>query len=83
MVTIPFNKEVLKTQNISVNIEVNAIEKIILEELLKNPTINANELSVIIDRSKRTAERYLASLKERGYITQETNGNNNRWIVIK
>lgn len=83
MVTIPFNKEVLKTQNISVNIEVNAIEKIILEELLKNPTINANELSVIIDRSKRTAERYLTSLKERGYITQETNGNNNRWIVIK
>ena len=61
---------------------MNAIEKIILEELLKNPTINANELSVIIDRSKRTAERYLTS-QGRGYITQETNGNNNRWIVIK
>ncbi|HQC55104.1 MAG TPA: putative DNA binding domain-containing protein [Clostridia bacterium] len=83
IVTIPFNKEVLETQNISVNVTVNDIEKIILEELLKNPTLNASELSLIIDRSKRTAERYLSSLKERGYILQEGTGNNARWKVIK
>lgn len=34
-------------------------KKTILEELLKNPTLTADKLSLMIKKSKRTIERYL------------------------
>ncbi len=68
MVTIPFDKEVMATINVGVNVGVNVVEKVILEELVKNPQLTANDLFIIISKSKRTSERYLKHLPEKGYI---------------
>lgn len=86
LVTIPFNEEVMQTTNIANNsttIDINDIEKTILEELIKNPTLNADKLSEMINKSKRTMERYLKSLQERGYIVRENLYQNSIWKVIK
>ena len=86
LVTIPFNEEVMQTTNIAINsttIDINDIEKTILEELIKNPTLNADKLSEMINKSKRTMERYLKSLQERGYIVRENLYQNSMWKVIK
>ncbi len=61
LVTIPFNKDVLATMNVGIN----DIEKDIIEELIKNPMLSANDISLIINKSKRTAERYLKSLQKK------------------
>ncbi|MDD4070512.1 MAG: putative DNA binding domain-containing protein [Candidatus Izemoplasmatales bacterium] len=83
MVTIPFEKDVVATMNVGVSVDVNEIEKIILEGLLKDPTLNAYKLSLLIDKSKRTVERYLKSLQERGYITRKGADKNGYWRVLK
>ena len=87
MVTIPFNKEVLATINVSANVGVNValsnIEELILEELVKSPKITAASLSLIINKSKRTAERYLKSLQENGYIEREGSDKKGYWKVLK
>ena len=87
MVTIPFDKDVVATMNVGVNVGVNVdlnkIEKLILEEILKDPTLNAFKLSFLINKSKRTAERYLKSLKERGYIVREGADKKGFWRVLK
>ncbi len=51
-----------------INVGVNDFEKVILEELVKNSQLTANDFSIIISKSKRTAERYLKHLQEKGYI---------------
>ena len=87
LVTIPFDKEVLATINVSVNVGVNVainnIEKKILEELVKNPQLTAANLSLIINKSKRTAERYLKSLQENGYIERKGSDKAGYWKVLK
>ena len=74
LVTIPFNsinKVVIKWSIVIehvINVGVNDVEKVILEELVKNLQLTANDLYIIISKSKRTAERYLKHLQEKGYI---------------
>ena len=79
MVTIPFDKEVMAT----INVGVNDVEKVILEELVKNPQLTANDLSIIISKSKRTAERYLKLLQEKGYIERSGSDKTGNWKVVK
>ena len=83
MVTIPFDKEVMATINVGVNVGVNDVEKVILEELVRNPQLTANDLSIIISKSKRTAERYLKLLQEKGYIERSGSDKTGNWKVIK
>jgi len=87
MATIPFDKDVVATMNVGANVGVNVvldkIEKLILEKILKYPILNAVKLSFLIDKSKRTAERYLKSLKERGYIIREGSDKKGVWRVLK
>ena len=87
MATIPFDKDVVATMNVGANVGVNVvldkIEKLILEKILKYPILNAVKLSFLIDKSKRTAERYLKSLKERGYIIRDGSDKKGVWRVLK
>ncbi|MCK9310243.1 MAG: hypothetical protein M0P99_08215 [Candidatus Cloacimonetes bacterium] len=87
MATIPFDKDVVATMNVGANVGVNVvldkIEKLILEKILKFTILNAVKLSFLIDKSKRTAERYLKSLKERGYIIREGSDKKGVWRVLK
>ena len=69
---------------VGVNVGVNETEKTILEELLKNPTLTADRLSLIIKKSKRTIERYLKALQDKGYL--ERSGSDKTggvWKIIK
>ena len=53
------------------------------EELIKNPDINASQLSLILNKSKRTIERYLKLWQEQEYILHEVPNKNGVWKVIK
>lgn len=91
MVTIPFEKSVLATMNVGVNVGVNVginselkeIEIKIIDEIMNNPQINALDISIIIGKSKRTAERYIKSLQEKGYIVRDGSNKKGNWKVIK
>ena len=87
MVTIPFNKEVLATMNVGINVGINVdldkMERFILDEIIKNPQITATELSTMIEKSKRTAERHIKALQEKGYIIREGSNKTGYWKVLK
>ena len=66
IVTIPFDSEVMKSINVGINL--NAMERKILELILNDPTLTAEKISIKINKTKRTAERYLKSLQENNNI---------------
>jgi predicted transcriptional regulator len=69
--------------NVDVNVGVNDVEKVILEELVKNSQLTANDFSIIISKSKRTAERYLKHLQEKGYLERSASDKTGNWAVVK
>ena len=54
-----------------------------LSELLKNPSLTADKLSSIINKSKRTIERHLKLLQEKGYIIRNCSNKTGVWKIIK
>ena len=81
IVTISFDLEVMKSINVDVNINKN--ERQIIELILNAPTLTAEKLSIEINKTKRTAERYLKSLQEKGYIERSGSNKNGYWKVLK
>lgn len=81
IVTIPFDLEVMKSINVGVNINKN--ERQIIELILNDPTLTAEKLSIEINKTKRTAERYLKSLQEKEYIERSGSNKNGYWKVLK
>ena len=72
-----------KKLTIVINVGVNDVEKVKLKELVKNPQLTTNDISIIIYKSKRTAERYLKLLQEKGYIERSGSDKTGNWKVIK
>ncbi len=66
-----------------INVGGNDVEKVILEELVKNSQLTANDFSIIISKSKRTAERYLKHLQENGYLERSALDKTGNWEVVK
>ena len=85
IVTVPFDSEVMKSINVGINvgINLNAMERKIIELILNDPTLTAEKLSIEINKTKRTAERYLKSLQEKGYIERSGSNKNGYWKVLK
>ena len=89
IVTIPFNKEVMNSINVGLNVglnvdvNINIIERKIIESLLNDPTLTAEKISIIIGKTKRTAERYLKALQEKGYIERSGSDKTGYWKIIK
>ena len=89
IVTIPFNKQVMESQNVGVNVGVNVaddlndIEKKIIELMINDPTITAEKVSMQINKAKRTAERYIKALQEKGYIQRNGSFKKSYWRVVK
>ena len=65
----------------TINVGINDVEKLILEELLKNPQLTSAELSIVINKSKRTVERYVKALQEKGYIERVGANKTGYWKV--
>jgi len=89
IVTIPFNKEVMNSINVGLNVglnvdvNINIIERKIIELVLNDPTLTAEKISIIIGKTKRTAERYLKALQEKGYIERSGSDKTGYWKIIK
>ena len=85
IVTIPFDLEVMKSINVGVNVDVNINknERQIIELILNDPTLTAEKISIKINKTKRTAERYLKTLQEKGYIERNGSDKNGYWKVLK
>ena len=64
-------------------IELTEKQQKIIEIITKNPTITATQMSVMLSVVKRTIERELANLRQKGIISREGSARNGRWIVNK
>lgn len=77
------NSNVATTKNVGINVGINDVEKKTLEELLKNPQLTASKLAISIDKSKRTIERYLKALQEKGFIERDGSNKTGNWKILK
>lgn len=64
-------------------IELTEKQQKIIEIITQNPTITATQMSVILSVVKRTVERELATLRQKGIISREGSTRNGRWVVNK
>ena len=89
IVTIPFNKQVMESINVGANVgqnvdvNINDTERKIIEMLINDPTLTAEKISMKIEKSKRTAERYLKALQEKGIILRTGSDKKGYWKIIK
>ena len=89
IVTIPFDKQVMESINVGANVgqnvdvNINDTERKIIEMLINDPTLNAEKISMKIEKSKRTAERYLKALQEKGIILRTGSDKKGYWKIIK
>lgn len=77
------NKKLFKWLHKCIGVNLNEIEKKIIELILNDPTLTALKISFFIEKSKRTVERYLKALQEKGYIERCDSDKKGYWKVIK
>lgn len=87
-VTIPFNKNVIKTpENETENeienetVKLTEREKIVLEEIKKNLTISRKELVELTTIPKTTLDRIITSLKQKGIIERVGSDKTGTWKI--
>ena len=91
IVTIPYDKDVLSVAttrinvgtNVGTNVGLNATEKRVIFHLLENPASTADDMSIVIGVTKRTIERTLKKLQEKGVLVRTGAKKSGSWIVIK
>ena len=69
--------------NVGVNVGLNATEKKMLEILLDNPDKTAESMATSLGVTKRTIERNLKKLQEKGILVRSGSRKTGKWIVIK
>lgn len=70
-------------RNVGMNVGLNSTQKKILKLLLDNPNLTAETLASLIGVSKRTAERNLSDLQQKGKIERIGSKRDGQWIVIR
>ena len=70
-------------KSINVGVNLNKIEKQVIELILNNPTVTSEKISIEINKTKRTVERYLKALKEKRYLERSGSNKNSHWKIIK
>ncbi len=91
LITIPFDREVMEKMyeninldiNKNLNINLNSTEKQILSLLLENSNITVEDMAQDIQVTKRTIERTLKKLQEKGFLARSGSKKSGKWIVIK
>ena len=86
--TIPFNQEVIsKTENnydrTGKEVKLTKTEKKVLELLVKNSDLIADELAEEIGVTVRTIQRAYSSLQKNGYLERIGSKRNGKWMVLK
>ena len=91
LVTIPYDEDVLGVANrnknvglsVGTNVGLNATEKKVLSHLIGNPEATADDMATAIGVTKRTIERTLKKLQEKGLLVRSGAKKSGSWIVIK
>ena len=87
LVTIPYDKDVIDklypNNNVGINVGLNSTEKNTLKILLNNGDETTQELAEDIGVTKRTIERTVKKLQEKGYLTRIGARKTGKWIVIR
>jgi len=94
-VTIPFDENVAATiterknvglnvgTNVGTNVGLNKTEKNVISILLERPEATADEIAPELGVTKRTIERALKSLQEKGAIIRSGAKKTGQWIVLR
>ena len=86
-VVIPFDENVAATiserKNVGTNVGTNKTERKILDVILEHPQSTAEEMASQIGVTKRTIERSLKRLQEKGRIVRSGANKNGHWVVIR
>ena len=69
--------------NVGTNVGLNAIEKNVLSHLIETPEATADDTASAIGVTKRTIERTLKKLQEKGLLVRSGAKKSDIWIVIK
>jgi ATP-dependent DNA helicase RecG len=69
--------------NVGINVGLNETQKKIIDSLIKNPEITAEQLADLIGITKRRIESNLSQLRINGFIDRFGAKKNGRWIVKK
>lgn len=64
-------------------IELTDKQQKIIEIITQNPTTTATQMAVIMAGKKRTIERELSTLRQKGIISREGSARNGRWVIKK
>ena len=91
LTTIPYDKFVTEKlcdsknvgKNVGNNVGINSTERKTLELLLGEPSMTTVELAENIGVSKRTVERALNKLKEKGFLMRSGSNRKGKWVVVK
>ena len=83
LITIPYDSAVLEELRGKQNVGLNATEKKLLTILLSNPNETAENIATSIGVTKRTIERNLKKLQEKGFLVRSGSRKTGKWIVIK
>ena len=67
----------------NVDVNLNNLERTIIELILKDPTLTAEKISIKIEKTKRTVERYLKALQDKDYLKKMNQIKKRYWKIIK
>lgn len=84
--SIPFNKEVLLNHGAISGVnrsELDEREQLVLNEIEKNQSLTAKSISELLNVPFRSVQRYIASLKEKGFIERSGSNKNGHWKILK
>lgn len=83
---IPYDKGVLSAaerhKNVGLNVGLNVTEKKVIAYLIESPEATADDIASAFGVSKRTIERSLKKLQEKGLLVR-SGAKTGNWIVIK
>jgi len=80
---VPVNGEkfLVKEENVPVKIDINTMEKVVLDLLKTNPKITYEQIAEIINKNRKTVQRTINSLKKRGIISRVGSDKTGCWVV--
>ena len=82
---VPVNDEKfpVKDENVPVKIDINITEKMVLDLLKINPKITYEQIAGKINKNRKTAQRTIVSLKEKGIIARVGSDKTGHWEIVK
>ena len=69
--------------NVGLNVRLSDTQKGIINLLKDNPKLNAQEIAVLLNKSKKTIERNFIELQKNNIIERVGSNRDGYWIVIE